>query len=373
VNEDKSTRYHRLQRTTAWLSLAIQVCALLVLVPGGASLALRDAAVTLTGAPSSAPATVVAFALLLLLAAELGSLPLAFYRSFLLERRYGLSNAPLRVWLTDRVKGLALGLVLGMLAAAIVYVTIARWPRWWWAVSAASFIVAIVLLARLAPALLLPIFYSFKPLDRPSLRSRLEALSARAGLPVLGVYEWGLGEKSSRANAALVGTGRAKRILLSDTLLAHYTDDEIEVIIAHELGHHAYRDIRTGLVIESLLIVSSFAAAAIALRLWWRPLNLESPADAAGLPLLLLVAGAVTLVARPALNALSRRNEHRADRFALRMTERPDAFVSAMRRLAQQNLAEARPSAATLWLFHTHPPFEQRIEIARAFPLTELP
>src|SRR5262249_34560255 len=144
-------------------------------------------------------------------------------------------------------------------------------------------------------------------------------------------------------------------------------DDEIEVILAHELGHHAHRDIRHGLLIESVIVLAAFAAAATALQLFWQPLALQSPADVAGLPLLMLAGGIVMLLATPFVNARSRRNEHRADRFALELTERPDAFVSAMRRLAAQNLAEARPSAATLWLFHTHPPFEQRIEAARTF------
>ncbi len=210
-------------------------------------------------------------------------------------------------------------------------------------------------------------FYRFKPLDRDTLRSRIESLSRRAGLPVLGVYEWGLGDKTRRANAALVGTGQSRRILLSDTLLAHYTDDEIEVILAHELGHHAHRDIRNGLVLESCLIALACAVAAVALHVLWQPLHLAGPTDVAGLPVMLLAAGVVSFLTTPVLNAWSRRNEHRADRFALKLTERPDAFVSAMRRLAAQNLAEERPSATTLWLFHTHPPFEQRIQAARNF------
>jgi len=367
MNEDRSTRYNRLHRRTAWLSLMLQLGGILVLLPGGVSLALRDAVMWAAQSPPSAPLTVAAFTALLIVFGEVAGLPLRFYRTFVLERRYGLSTVPLGAWVRDHLKGLAIGAVFCLVAAEIVYGSLVRWPRWWWAASAAAFIAGTLILARVAPVLLLPAFYRFKPLDRASLRLRLESLSERAGVPVLGVYEWGLGEKTSRANAALVGTGRSRRILLSDTLLAHYTDDEIEVILAHELGHHAHRDIRNGLLLDAALVSVSFAAAAVALHGLWQPLHLESPADVAGMPLLLLISGAVSLLMRPALNAISRRNEHRADRFALEMTERPDAFVSAMRRLAAQNLAEAQPSAATLWLFHTHPPFEQRIEAARAF------
>jgi STE24 endopeptidase len=367
VNEDKSARYHRLQRTIVWISLAVQCAGMLALVPGGAAVVIRNAIVRSTGAAPTSLFTVAAFAAVLMLLAEAVTFPLVFYRSFLLDRRYGLSAVSLRVWLLDHLKGLALSLGLGIVAATGVYFTLGRWPRWWWAISAAVFAIAIVALARLTPALLLPIFYRFKPLDRTALRDRLETLSARAGLSVLGVYEWGLGAKTNRANAALVGTGRSRRILLSDTLLADYTDDEIEVIIAHELGHHAHRDIRNGLALDVALAVASFAAAAVVLQLAWRPLQLVAPHDAAGLPVLLFVASAVAVTTRPLINALSRRNEQRADRFALTLTARPDAFVSAMRRLAAQNLAEARPSTATLWLFHTHPPFEQRIQAARTF------
>jgi STE24 endopeptidase len=341
---------------------------LLALVPGGLARVLRDAALFVSGSTSpSSPATVAVFTILIIVVNELAGLPVRVYQTFILERRYGLSAVPLNVWVVDHVKALAMSAVLAVGASEVIYATLVRWPRWWWAASTVAAVAAVIVLARVTPVLLLPVFYKFKPLDRQALRSRLESLCDRVGVPVLGVYEWGLGEKTTRANAALVGTGRSRRILLSDTLLAEYTEDEIEVILAHELGHHRYRDIRRGLTFEAILITVSFAAAAATLHAFWRPLQLSSPADVAGLPLLMLVAGAISLLARPALNAMSRRSEHRADRFALELTERPDAFVSAMRRLAAQNLAEPRPSAATLWLFHTHPPFEQRIQAARAF------
>ena len=267
MNEDKAARFHRLQRRCFWLSLATQAGTMLALVPGGVSGRMRDAAIVVTGAPASSASTVAVFTLLLLLLLELVGLPLRFYQTYLLERRYGLSDVPMRGWMIDHVKGLALSLVLVLAAAEFVYFALGWWPRWWWVVTAAAGALAVGVLARVTPIVLLPMFYRFKPLDRASLCSRIESLSRRAGLPVLGVYEWGLGDKTRRANAALVGTGRSRRILLSDTLLAHYTDDEIEVILAHELGHHAHRDIRNGLVIESLLIALGCAAAAVALHL----------------------------------------------------------------------------------------------------------
>jgi STE24 endopeptidase len=194
---------------------------------------------------------------------------------------------------------------------------------------------------------------------------RLMALSQRAGVPALGVYEWGLGANTRRANAALVGSGSTRRILVSDTLLADYTEDEIEVILAHEMAHHVYKDVSYGLLFESGLLFCSFYAASAALRTSWQSLALSSPSDVAGLPLLLMVGGTVMLAGRPLGHALSRRNERRADRFALALTRQQTAFVSAMRRLAVQNLAEENPSTAAVVLFHTHPPVEERIGAAQ--------
>ncbi len=368
MNEDKAARFHRLQRRCFWTALGIQTIGLLALVPGGWSQRLRDAAMALTGASSpSSITTVIVFTIMLLALLEILGAPERFYRTFILERRYGLSDIPLPLWLSDYAKGRALGAVLGLAASIAVYLAIAIAPERWWMIVAALGVLALIVAARLLPSVFLPMFYTFKPLDRDSLRERIESLSQRAKVPVLGIYEWGLGDKTRRANAALVGTGRGRRILLSDTLLAQYTDDEIEVILAHEMGHHAHRDIRNGLLLEAACIVLICVAAAVALQGLWQPLGLAGPADIAGLPLLLMTAGAVSLLTTPMMHAWSRRNEHRADRFALTMTERPEAFVSAMRRLAAQNLAEERPSTATLWLFHSHPPFEQRIQAARAF------
>lgn len=368
MNEDKSARYHRLKRRGSALSLAAAAVVPAAFLLSGASVAVRDAFGAATG--GSEPGTVALFVLVFALLQEAFGLPLAFYHSFVLERRYGLSSESFGVWMADHLKAAAIGLVVGLAGAETVYFTLRQWPEWWWAISAAVFVAGAGVLAKFAPLVLLPLFYTFTPLDRESLRLRIEALSKKAGVPVLGVYEWGLGEKTRRANAALVGTGTTRRILVSDTLLAEYSDDEIEVILAHELAHHVHRDILKGLAVELVLMFAAFAAAGAALEGLWRDLGLQSRADVAGLPLLLLAGGSVLVAATPLVNGLSRLNERRADGYALRLTRQPAAFISAMRRLAAQNLAEHRPSTLALWMFHSHPPIEERIEAARGFEQT---
>jgi STE24 endopeptidase len=367
VNEDKASRYHRLKRRAVVASGALSAVLLVGLLATSASIALRNGAIAITGAPASALRTVALYALALALFQEAIGLPLTFYRGFLLERRYALSSESTRTWLFDHAKAFAIGLALSLAGALFVYFALGRWPTWWWLISAAVFMVAVAGLAKAAPVVLLPLFYRFTPLQRESLRARLLELSNRAGVPVLGVYEWALGDKTRRANAALVGTGSTRRIIISDTLLAQYSDDEIEVIMAHELAHLVHHDILKALVVEFVLLLASFGVAALALRVGWARLGLASPMDVAGLPLLMLTGGATMLVSTPWVNALSRLHEREADRLALDLTRQPAAFISAMRRLAAQNLAEEHPSSLTLWRFHTHPPIEQRIAAARAY------
>ena len=206
-----------------------------------------------------------------------------------------------------------------------------------------------------------------KPLERESLRLRLLALAERAGARVLGAYEWGLGDKTKKANAALAGLGTTRRILVSDTMLAEYTDDEIEVVLAHELAHHVHGDIWKGIAFESALVVAGFYLASRALAALAAPVGLHGVADVAGLPLLLLAAGAVSLVMLPVAHAMSRAYERSADRFALDLTRNPGAFVSAMKRLGAQNLAEEHPSRLVRWLFYSHPPLRERIAAAQGF------
>lgn len=369
MNEDKSARYHRLKRRSAVASIVVSASLLILLLASGLSTSIADFARQLAHAdtlPSSA--LVVALYVLLLVAVhEAFTFPLAFYQGFLLERRYGLSKESAIGWLADHLKATALGLLLSVGAAEVIYQSMRASIVWWWMLSAAAFIVAIAGITRLAPVVLLPLFYRFTPLARESLRDRLVSLSDRAGVPVLGVYEWALGEKSRRANAALVGTGSTRRILLSDTLLAEYSEDEIEVILAHEIAHHVHHDIRNAFVVESMLLLVAMCVGAVALGISWPRLGLAGVSDVAGLPVIVLAGGLLSMIATPMINAVSRRNERRADRFALTLTRQPAAFISAMKRLGTQNLAEEHPSTLVLWLFHSHPPIEQRIEAARGF------
>jgi STE24 endopeptidase len=317
------------------------------------------------GIAQNANAIVALYVLPLSLILEVATMPIGFYKGFLLERRYGLATETVGHWLKDHLKAAALGLVFAEIAGSFVYATLRHWPGTWWVVSGLGYSVVIIVLANVAPVLLLPLFYTFKPLENATLRDRLTALAAKANTSIKGVYEWTLSDRTKKANAALTGMGHTRRILLSDTLLAEYSDDEIEVILAHELAHHVHRDIWSAVALDAVVTLAGFYAAHQMLQRAVPFFGLQGAGDVAGVPVLLIAAGALGLVVKPVMNAISRSHERRADRYALRLTNNPTAFLSAMRRLGQQNLAEENPSRLVQAFFYTHPPIKDRLRAAR--------
>jgi STE24 endopeptidase len=371
LNEDKSTRYHRLKRRISIASLGLSVLLLGGLTWTGASVGMRvmaDAVATrVAGAGWVESAAVVVYVFFLSIINEIVSLPLSVFGGYVVERRYGLSNESLVRWGLDEAKSSGIGLALGCGAGLLIYALVRVSPDNWWLMAGLLFALVVLGLTSVAPVLLLPLFYTVRPLARESLRARLLALAERTGARVLGAYEWGLSEKTKKANAALTGIGGTRRILVSDTMLAEYSDDEIEVVLAHELAHHVHGDIWKGMAFEAGLILAGFYLASRVLAALSGSIGLQSVADPAGLPLLLLAAGGVSLVMLPVAHAMSRAHERSADRFALDLTNNPGAFISAMRRLGAQNLAEEHPSKVVQWLFYSHPPIRERIAAAEAF------
>ena len=361
-------RYNRLQR---WLSMADAVIGfvlLVVLLVTGWTGKLRDW--SYLGAHQYYFAAVFLYVLMFSIIAKLLSAPFDFV-GFRLERQYHLSNQKLRAWLWDEVKGWLVGLVLGAIMVEIVYAIIRIAPQRWWIIAWAVFVGLFLLLAQLAPVLLLPIFYKFQPLENDGLRERLTDLGRRAGTQIRGVYEWKLSEKSQKANAALTGLGSTRRIILADTLLQHYSDDEIEAVLAHELGHHVHRHILKGILTQVAITFFGFWLINQVLRFViarnWIPVLDTRLYDFANLPLIVLVATVLGFLLMPVLNAISRRHEREADRYAWENIPAIEPFITSMQKLADQNLAERSPNKVIECLFHSHPSIGKRVAAAEAW------
>jgi STE24 endopeptidase len=361
----EARQYNRIRRRLAVFDYLLGLAVLLVLLGTGWTQQLRDSAYLWAG-QRYVLAVFLYFLMLTVLAKVLG-IGLDYY-GFRVEHQFHLSNQKLPSWLWDEAKDWFLGLVLGTVLVELLYSLIRLAPRYWWLLAWAAFLILFTGLAQIAPVVVFPLFYKFRPLQREDLRDRLTRLGERAATRVRGVYEWKLSQKSKKANAALTGLGKTRRIILSDTLLEQYSDDEIEAVLAHELGHHVHRHIPKNIFIQAVITLAGFWAAARILHYAVHLRHLfEEDYDFANLPLLILVATLLSLVALPAINAWMRYHERQADRYVFRSLPSVVPFITAMNKLARQNLAERSPSRLVEWLFHSHPSISKRIAAAEAW------
>ncbi|MGA9042469.1 MAG: M48 family metallopeptidase [Terriglobales bacterium] len=365
ADSPESRRYNRIRRWLGITDFAVGFALLIVLLATGWNGTLRDFAVR---AGFQIPILeVFVYVLLLMGIAKLLGLGLDYY-GFRLEHRFHLSNQRLRSWIWDETKGFLVGLVFAVIIVELLYFMLREFPVYWWLLTWVVFLGLFVLLAQLAPVILFPIFYKFEPLQDEELKQRLVRLGERAGTRVRGVYKWNLSEKSKKANAALTGLGNTRRIILADTLLDNYSPDEIEAVLAHELGHHVHKHILKGIAVQAGITLLGFWAANWALHYAVDRLHMfEELSDFANLPLLVLVSTVLSFLALPALNAYSRYNERQADRYAFESIASVDPFISSMNKLAEQNLAERTPSRFVEWLFHSHPAISRRLQAAQAW------
>jgi STE24 endopeptidase len=361
----EARRYNRIRRWLGIFDFILGLSLMVALLATGWSGTLRDVAYKASFQHYSV--ALFFYVLMLMLLSKVLGLGLDYY-GFRLEHRYQLSNLRLRAWIWDEVKGFLVGVIRAGIVAELLYFIMRQAPEHWWLIAWAAFLGLFVLLAQLAPVILFPIFYKFAPLENEELKARLVRLGERAGTRVRGVYQWKLSEKSKKANAALTGLGNTRRIILADTLLANYSTDEIEAVLAHELGHHVHRHIFKSILVQAGMTFVGFWAANWVLHYAVDRMHMfETLSDFASLPLLMLVATTLSFLVLPLLNAYSRFNERQADRYAFRSIAAVAPFISAMNKLAEQNLAERSPSRWVEWLFHSHPAISRRVAAAEAW------
>jgi STE24 endopeptidase len=361
----ESRRYNRIRRRLELADLGLGFVFLMVLLATGWTGTLRDLAYR--GARQSYILAVFFYVVMLLLISKALGAGLDYY-SYRLEHRYNLSNQKLKSWIWDESKGWIVGLILATVLVELLYFTLRQFPQHWWLIAWGVFVCLFIFFAQIAPVVFLPLFYKFQPLDNETLRQRLVRLGEAAGTQVRGVYEWKLSEKSKKANAALTGLGSTRRIILADTLLQNYSDDEIEAVLAHELGHHVHRHILKSIAVQAGITLIGFWAANFVLHYALERYHIfETLSDFANLPLLVLVSTVLSVLLMPLLNAYSRFNERQADRYCFRSIPHVEPFITSMNKLAQQNLAERHPSEWVEWFFHSHPSITKRVAAAETW------
>lgn len=347
--------------------ILLRLVGLVLLIVTPASSMLRNVAVRLTPAhPSVAVAIYIA---LLVVLAELLTLPLGYYVGFVREHAFGLSNQTAGAWLWDRLKGASISMVLSVPLGSGLLLLWRRYPGHWvlpaWVVTG----VVVVALVALAPVVIDPLFNTTRPLRDASLRERVLAMAERAGIAVEHVYLADASRRTKKANAYFTGVGATKRIVLYDTLVERSDPAAVELVVAHEMGHWKHAHIWQGIVLTmaAMAVVLWCGARVLAWVAEHRAFHVTGPADVAGLPVFLLVAFVISLVGLPIQNAISRHFERQADWASLELTGDPDAFIRAEIDLARTNLADLVPPRVVVWLLYTHPPVAERIRMAETF------
>lgn len=364
--QGQAKEYARIRRRYTFLDLALGAALLLAWLLTGWSAQLRDWISSWTNNPWVA---VLVFGAIFGGVFTALDLPLSYYTGYILPHRFQQSNQDLKGWFTDQIKGLLLSAVLGGLVLEGIYFLLRAAPHTWWLWTGGLMLFFNVLLANLAPILLFPIFYKFTPLaeEDQELGERLMALAEKAGAPVMGVFRFDMSRRTKSANAGLTGLGNTRRIILGDTLLEEFSTEEIETVLAHELGHHVHHDIPLGMVVGSIITLGGLYLTSLGLEWGVKAFGFQSISDLAALPLFVIFLGLYGLVTSPLSSGFSRWREYLADDYALQLTGAGESYASALRRLSDQNLAEADPPAWVEYTLHSHPALSKRIRRAENF------
>jgi STE24 endopeptidase len=363
--QQQAKRYERIHRRLFVVDLVIGGVYTLAWLIFGWAAALKAALLSLT---TNDLLLVILFAFVFGAIYFVIDLPLSYYSGFVLPHRFGLSVQTRRSWIGDQIKSLVVSGIFGAIVLEVIYAVLRAAPETWWLWAAAILLFFSVIMANLAPILIMPLFYKVVPLgdEYADLSARLLRLAERAHTKVRGVFKFDMSRRTKEANAALMGLGNTRRIVLGDTLLTEFTPDEIETVLAHELGHHVNQDIPLSLAFGTVSTLVSLYLAALGLKWGVATFGFSSVSDIAALPVFALVMGVYGLITLPLSNGFSRWRERLADEYSLRTTNKPAAFAAAMTRLANQNLADADPEPWVEFLLYSHPALGKRIKMAEA-------
>ncbi|OGW76884.1 MAG: hypothetical protein A3K16_06850 [Omnitrophica bacterium RIFCSPLOWO2_01_FULL_45_24] len=355
--EDKAKRYARIKYGLALAEIAYVLSLLAILQASGFAFCLKKA---LTNLSSNQFFLIAAYSAAIFLIYILLNFFLAFYRSFVIERRFNLSNQRFFAWFLDYVKSGILGMLVFIILLEGFFFFIRAYPLSWWWMSALFWIFLSLCLARIFPILVIPLFFKYKKLKDEDLRRRILDLASKMRMKILDVFEIDFSKKSLKANAAFVGIGRSKRVLLTDTLLnGKFLPEEIELILAHEFAHYRFKHLIKITAINAVVILLTFY---IFFRLGNLGLDIK---DISNLGAWLFLFMLFQLVIMPFMNLISRIMETNADGEAIKVSGKIGYFISMMEKLAKQNLSEKSPPLWAKIFFYDHPPVDERINFAR--------
>lgn len=287
--------------------------------------------------------------------------PLSFYSEFYLEHKYKLSNQTFLQWIWEDLKGVLVGGVIGIPVMLIFYYAIRTYGNLWWLVFAIIMFLLSVVLAKFLPVIILPLFYKVKPIENEELKNRVLKLAEKAGMKVENIFQFNMSKNTKKANAMFTGLGKTKKIILGDTLLKEYTTDEIETVIAHEMGHYKHKHIIKNLFIGTISSFLMFFLIAYFYQISLSWFGFNNISQIAALPVLSLWAMIIGFLMEPLTNIISRKFEYQADEYAVKSTNKKQIFINTLNKLTEQNLSDKDPHPLTEWLFYSHPSIKNRV------------
>jgi len=359
-----SKKYSGTKQIISFIETALFFIFILILVFTGLSVDIKMSAYDVS---SNSYMALLIFFGIIGIAEGIISLPFGIYSDYILEHKYNLSNQTLYSYFKEKIKGTLLGIVLGVPMLMAFYYILLHYGNYWWLILGFFIFFVSVILGRLAPTLIFPLFYKFKPLENDNLNNSILELCRKTGIQIKGIFTFDMSKNTKKANAAFTGIGKSKRIIIGDTLLDNFTIDEIKMVFSHEMGHYKKRHIVKLMTLSTLM---TFLGLYVTAELYKNTLGwfgFSGISDIAALPLLILYLSLFGLVTTPITNILSRKFEWEADTFALETTQNKSAFVSAMKKLADQNLSDKSPNKIIEFLFHSHPSIEKRISFAENY------
>ena len=360
----EAKKYHRIKNRLFVINIVFSVLVLLAFILSGFSSFLKSA---LSGSIPNPLLLKGMFIIVLSSIFYVLGFPLEFYEGFVLERRFKLSNQGLSGYLKDNLKKSLLSLVIGLIAIEVLYLFLACFGRIWWILAAIGWFLLTVILTRITPSVFIPLFYKYLPLKDEELRRKIREMFAQTQTPLKDIYMIDFSSKTRKLNAAVAGFGKSRRVILTDNLLAELSHDEILSIVAHELGHYKNKDTIKIIVFSAVITAILFFLSDIILRRSFHYFNYSSIADIAGFPLFCLVMLVLGLFSLPLQNGFIRALETTADLYSLKLTQKPEVFVSMMEKLARKNLADVQPGEFVEFMLYTHPPIGKRIKLAQEF------
>lgn len=362
--EQLAKKYAKTKRILSVTSTCIFFAIVLILLFMGLSKNISSLAYSYS---SNDYIALLIFVAILGIAESIITFPLGFYSDYILEHKYEMSNQTIGGYFKEKMKGLVLGLVLGVPLLLLFYYILRNTGDNWWLVFGSILFLITVIIGQLAPVLIMPLFYKFKPIENETIKNRLIELCQKTGVMVKGIFVFDMSKNTKKANAAFTGMGKTKRIILGDTLVNNFTEDEIETVFAHEMGHYTRKHIIKLVAVSTILTFGGLYLTALLYKSSLSYFGFTQIYEIAALPLLFLYLSLYSLVTSPITNILSRKFEWEADTYALEVTRNNLAYISALEKLADQNLAEKEPNKIIEFLFHSHPSLSKRIEFARNF------